>query len=297
MGQKTIIRLCNRVFCSTTTSGVYARHEAHCPEGYSFGIHDYWWQLHVVADSVVHRDYQRQRDSCVLSLSLCARNVVIEAAYPVRSAAGMRPAMEGQAARQRLTLMRSTAGKGVATHHDLDGGGALSPQAPCRFAPGDVGAAGGVGQRCFPPSVFPLWKPPFLIPPFKKELTKGGKPQGAPARRNYGADGGMEPLSLHALHGLRQAQALPSAPRRPTGCRRHSAAHPPLRHGPRRAGRFGRPGSGCGRSGPRTVSALHGTAAGTAIFSDAVKRRLLSSQAARTTRISLRRFVEAAASR
>jgi hypothetical protein len=53
----------------------------------------------------------------------------------------------------------------------------------------------------FPPSVFPLWKPPFQIPPFSKESTKGGKPRGAPARRSHGADGGMEPLHLHALHG------------------------------------------------------------------------------------------------
>jgi len=119
----------------------------------------------------------------------------------------------------------------------------------------------------------PLWNPPFpvrfanrpdlfgVIPPFKKELTKGGKPQGAPARRNHGADGGMEPLSLHAPHGLRQAQALPSAPRRPEGCRRHSAAHPPLRLA-LKGWRFGRAGSGCGRSDPRTLPALHGTAYG-----------------------------------
>lgn len=84
-------------------------------------------------------------------------------------------------------------------------------------------AAGGPRQRRFPLQFSPLWNPPFLIPPFKADHAKGGKPQGDTARL----------LSREDV-------------RRPTGCRDHSAASP-LRHGPRRAGRVGRGSAGVPR--------------------------------------------------
>lgn len=53
------------------------------------------------------------------------------------------------------------------------------PQAP---EAGDVDAAGGGWDMRFPPSFFPLWKPPFRLPPFQADHTKGGKPQGDKGR-------------------------------------------------------------------------------------------------------------------
>lgn len=111
---------------------------------------------------------------------------------------------------------------------------------------------GGRRRRTlFPPSVFPLWKPPFLIPPFKRNPPKGENRGGHQRGGLYGADGGMEPLDLHAFHAPRQARGLPSARRRPTGCRRHSAAQPPLRLPPPGAGRVGQAATGSARSGLR----------------------------------------------
>lgn len=83
----------------------------------------------------------------------------------------------------------------------------------------------GTGRRVtlFPPSVFPLWKPPFPrgargarglwpIPPFSKESTKGGKPRGAPARR---------PLWRGRRHG---ASLFPCLSRPKRACRPRAAA-------------------------------------------------------------------------
>jgi hypothetical protein len=39
-------------------------------------------------------------------------------------------------------------------------------------------AAGGPDQRCFPPSVSPLWNPPFLIPPSNSNTPKGENRRG-----------------------------------------------------------------------------------------------------------------------
>ena len=99
----------------------------------------------------------------------------------------------------------------------------MRPSTPS--APGRPTASKRGGRRrrtLFPPSVFPLWKPPFLIPPFSKESTKGGKPQGAPARR---------PLWRGRRHGASLSPCL-SRPQR--ACRpraaalRVAAATPPL---------------------------------------------------------------------
>jgi hypothetical protein len=84
----------------------------------------------------------------------------------------------------------------------------------------------------FPPISFPPLEPPLPAPPFKPEHAKGGKPQGATARR----------LHRRGWFGVGPFPT-PAAPRRPPGCRFHSAAQSPLRHGPRWAGRWGRPGA------------------------------------------------------
>ena len=126
-------------------------------------------------------------------------------------------------------------------------------------------AAGGGGERCFPPSVFPLWKPPFLIPPFSKESTKGGKPRGAPARR---------PLWRGARRGSLYPTPLVCATRRrPTGCRRHSAAQPPLRLPPPGAGRVGQAATGSARSGLRHGVGLPWNGGGQAVLPAASVRR------------------------
>jgi len=118
----------------------------------------------------------------------------------------------------------------------------------------------------FPPSVFPLWKPPFpstssgspledsLRPdsPFSKaDSTKGGKPQGANARRPFWKTA----QNRRRVGGFFQRRFQPP----PYG----GPAPPPLNQ-PRCARpqswgqRVGRAETGCGRSGPRTVSALRG---------------------------------------
>ena len=82
-----------------------------------------------------------------------------------------------------------------------------------------------VGMR-FPPSVFPLWKPPFLIPPFLRTTPKGENRRGTTHGGSYGKrrESGLlgRPLSWRRF------------PRRPSGARRHSAAWPPLAPRPRR---------------------------------------------------------------
>jgi len=50
--------------------------------------------------------------------------------------------------------------------------------------------------------------------------------------------------SLFISMPLTPEAGLPSARRRPTGCRRHSAAQPPLRHGPQGPGALVRPPPG-----------------------------------------------------
>ena len=114
------------------------------------------------------------------------------------------------------------------------------------------------------PLSFPPLETPFPDPPFQKESTKGGKPRGAPARR---------PLWRGRRHGAslspclsRPKTGLPSARRRPTGCRRHSAAQPPLRLPPPGAGRVGRAATGSARSGLRHGVGLPWNGGGQAVL-------------------------------
>ena len=116
------------------------------------------------------------------------------------------------------------------------------------------------------PLSFPPLETPFPDPPFQKESTKGGKPRGAPARR---------PLWRGRRHGAslspclsRPKTGLPSARRRPTGCRRHSAAQPPLRHGPQGPGALVRPPPAQPVQGFDTVSAFRGRRSRRACFED-----------------------------
>jgi hypothetical protein len=102
----------------------------------------------------------------------------------------------------------------------------------------------------FPPSVFPLWKPPFLIPPFFKESTKGGKPRGETARRFHGAAPGRgdpipAPLEAPRTAALRVA-------------RHHSAALPPLRQNPQGFGALVRPPPAQPVQGFDTAAAFRG---------------------------------------
>ena len=97
----------------------------------------------------------------------------------------------------------------------------------------------------FPPSVFPLWKPPFLIPPFKQESAKGGKPRGATARRLFRR--GLDPLGPQPQRGR-----APPPSGLPVPLRRLS----PVAPGPRGAGRVGR--SCAGGPAGRTAPALQG---------------------------------------
>ena len=101
-------------------------------------------------------------------------------------------------------------------------------------------------QRCFPPSVFPLWKPPFRDPPFQKqESAKGGKPRGATARRLFRR--GLDPLGPQPQRGR-----APPPSGLPVPLRRLS----PVAPGPRGAGRVGR--SCAGGPAGRTAPALQG---------------------------------------
>ena len=110
---------------------------------------------------------------------------------------------------------------------------------------------GGTLALRFPPSVFPLWEPPFQIPPFQADSTKGGKPQGATARR----PSWKTAQNRRRVGGFLQRRFQPP----PYG----GPAPPPLDQ-PRCARpqswgqRVGRAETGCGRSGPRTVPALRG---------------------------------------
>ena len=68
-------------------------------------------------------------------------------------------------------------------------------------------AAGGPDQRCFPPSVSPLWNPPFLIPPSNSNTPKGGNRRGQQRGVSTGAaEETAGPLSPRG-----------AAPRRPSG--------------------------------------------------------------------------------
>ena len=91
-------------------------------------------------------------------------------------------------------------------------------------------AAGGPDQRCFPPSVFPLWNPPFLIPPSNSNTPKGENRRGQ--QRGVFTGAAEETAGSLSPSG--------AAPRRPSGCQGHSAAHPPLRQDPRGVRRVGR---------------------------------------------------------
>lgn len=125
---------------------------------------------------------------------------------------------------------RAVSGYAVHPAHVLPGGTGRAgrgygPQAP---EAGDVPRGRLAPATPFPPSVFPLWKPPFLIPP-----SCGSRQRGQTA-------GG---------HGA--ASSTPTQ-RRPSGCRGQPAAcPPPLRRSPRRGGRVGRAGARLRLSPPR----------------------------------------------
>ena len=81
--------------------------------------------------------------------------------------------------------------------------------APCFNGPPapQKNAACGPDQRCFPPSVSPLWNPPFLIPPSNSNTPKGGNRRGQQRGVFTGAaEETAGPLS-----------PLGAAPRRPSG--------------------------------------------------------------------------------
>ncbi len=81
--------------------------------------------------------------------------------------------------------------------------------APCFIGPPapQKSAAGGPDQRCFPPSVSPLWNPPFLIPPSNSNTPKGGNRRGQQRGVSTGAaEETAGPLSPRG-----------AAPRRPSG--------------------------------------------------------------------------------
>ena len=128
-----------------------------------------------------------------------------------------------------------------------------TPRAPMRYSLPRMPPSqrGGAPALRFPPSVFPLWKPPFQIPPLKADSTKGGKPQGATARRPFWKTA----QNRRGVGGFSQRRFRPP----PYG----GPAPPPLNQ-PRCARpqswgqRVGRAESGCGRSGPRTLPALQG---------------------------------------
>jgi hypothetical protein len=73
---------------------------------------------------------------------------------------------------------------------------------------------------------------PFPDPPFQQGIHQRGKTAGGTSAAAFMARTAAWSLFLSMPLTLR----LPSARRRPTGCRRHSAAQPPLRHGPQGPG-------------------------------------------------------------
>lgn len=86
---------------------------------------------------------------------------------------------------------------------------------------------------------FPPWTPFSEAPPFFKEFRQGGNPSGG------------------QQHGLLYVEKVG----RPTGARHHSAAQPPLRHGPQGPGALVGPPPAQPVQGFDTVSAFRGTAA------------------------------------
>jgi hypothetical protein len=116
--------------------------------------------------------------------------------------------------------------------------------APCFNGPPapQKSAAGGPDQRCFPPSVSPLWNPPFLIPPSNSNTPKGENRRGQQRGVSTGAaEETAGPLSPRG-----------AAPRRPSGCQCHSAACPPCAKAPEGVGAK----SGRGGLVPHTSPAL-----------------------------------------
>ena len=123
------------------------------------------------------------------------------------------------------------------------------PRAPSGIPIGNSAAA---PRPCVFPLQFSPLETPFPESPFSRaDSTKGGKPQGANARRPFwktAQNRGTDAVFFSAVFR-----------RRPTG----GPAPPPLNQPhcarPRSWGqRVGRAETGCGRSGPRTVSALRG---------------------------------------
>ena len=94
-----------------------------------------------------------------------------------------------------------------------------SPERPTAFMTRRAAAANAVSPLSFPPCGIPLSGTPLS----SKDHTKGGKPRGAPARRLL-----WRPSKIRA-------------PRRPPGCRRHTAAFPPCAFGPQGPGAWVRP--------------------------------------------------------
>ena len=101
-------------------------------------------------------------------------------------------------------------------------------------------------QRCFPPSVFPLWNPPFLIPPSKSNTPKGENRRGQQRGGFTGAAG--ETAGPLVPRG--------AAPRRPPGCQGHSAACPPCSSAPAGPGALVGPTRAALLAAP--LPALHG---------------------------------------
>ena len=114
----------------------------------------------------------------------------------------MRPATEGQAARQRL---RGGAPPVEVIGYDgRDDRRRLFPLVAyarrLRRTRGMLTRRALAANAVSPHQFSPFGNPHSGSPLSNKEHTKGGTPQGAPARRLYGADGGMEPLCLHAFN-------------------------------------------------------------------------------------------------
>ena len=122
------------------------------------------------------------------------------------------------------------------------------PDAECPLPRRPPESAAAPEAMRFPPSVFPLWKPPFQIPPFQADSTKGANRRGQP-------HGG--------LSGKRRKTAEESAVffsavfgRRPTGGPAPAAAESTPCARPHSWGqRVGRAGNG---SRTRTLPALQG---------------------------------------
>ena len=110
----------------------------------------------------------------------------------------------------------------------------------------DTGSAASGPLNAVSPHQFsPLGNPPFLIPPPNSNTPRGGNRRGQQRGGFNGAAG--EPAGPLSPRG--------AAPRRPSGCQGHHAAHTPLRRGPQG------PGAQSGLHAVRaltTIPALHG---------------------------------------